>query len=801
MNLFKKRLLSPAVALLLYSSAMANDLTYSIEKQSLKDAIETISKKSNTPYIANSSFLDGKTSNAIKNIKGTKNALDKVLENSGLEAVIEDGAIIIKKKVVVGSGTVLEEVNINEGIYLPSGTTEGSGSYTTGSTNTATKLDLSLRDTPQSVKVLTEKYLEDANITSYQDMLKNITGVTVNRIDERVYPKARGFDVDYYLLDGMPTYAMANTRDYSANDPDMIMFDRVEIVKGANGLMTGSGNPGVGINMIRKHANSKEFTGNINISAGSWDDYSIKTDISTPLNDNGSIRARFVAKHQDSKSFLDFYEKTNDILYGVFDMDLTDTTYLSFGASYENIDRDGVRWAGIPSTYNDGSRTKFSRSTNVSGDWSDWDTKTKTYYTDLKQFVYKDISLNLFYSHRDMTTKSALAAYVGSVDKSSNLAADYSLSTFVGDVEEKEDNINFYVSIPFELANLKHEVVAGYIYNKYNLKKNNQKSDYKYTYAPGSGFDMFCQMGFLPCTQLDFNNINIANPNLSPTDKFRIFEREQSAKFLASKLSLMEELKIIAGVRVSDWEEKNTNGTDYKREFTDEVTPYIGVVYDIDDNHSIYTSYTNIFEPRTELDRDAKTLNPAEGDNYEAGIKGEYFDGKLNASLAFFRVEKDGVASDNDAPRLPDGSIPSKLVEGVVSKGVEFEMDGAITDNWALSFGISHFDAKEENGEKYKAESSRTTANLWSKYIFDRFELGAGLNYRSKIEETFMGNHVGQGGYTIVNTMFKYNIDKNMNLQLNIDNIFDKKYYEGIAQSNINYGEPRNFTLAMKYTF
>ena len=113
MNLFKKSLLSPAVALLLYSSAIADDLTYSIEKQSLKDAIETISKKSNTPYIANSSLLDGKTSNTIKNIKGTKNALDKILENSGLEAIIEDGAIIIKKKVVVESGTILEEISVS----------------------------------------------------------------------------------------------------------------------------------------------------------------------------------------------------------------------------------------------------------------------------------------------------------------------------------------------------------------------------------------------------------------------------------------------------------------------------------------------------------------------------------------------------------------------------------------------------------------------------------------------------------------------------------------------------------------
>lgn len=267
MNLFKKSLLSPAVALLLYSSAMADDLTYSIEKQSLKDAIETISKKSNTPYIANSSLLDGKTSNTIKNIKGTKNALDKVLENSGLEAVIEDGAIIIKKKAVIGSGTVLEEISVNEGIYLPSGTTEGSGSYTTKSTNTATKLDLSLRDTPQTVVVYTRQKLDDQDITTTQELVSKIPGISLTRWDERLNVSARGFEVNYYLYDGIPTTV------FDSQDPDLIIYDRVEIVKGANGLMTGVGNPAMGMNFIRKHANAKEFTGSIDASVGSWDNY------------------------------------------------------------------------------------------------------------------------------------------------------------------------------------------------------------------------------------------------------------------------------------------------------------------------------------------------------------------------------------------------------------------------------------------------------------------------------------------------------------------------------------------------
>ena len=165
--------------------------------------------------------------------------------------------------------------------------TENTGSYTTSSTNTATKLNLSLRETPQTVKVYTREYLDDRNIDSFQDLLNNITGVSTVRTDERQRAYARGFELDYYLVDGLPS-----TLTLGAGDPDLSIYDRVEVVKGANGLMTGAGNPAMGLNMIRKHANAKEFTGKVDASVGSWDSYSSSADLSAPLNSDGSLRGR-----------------------------------------------------------------------------------------------------------------------------------------------------------------------------------------------------------------------------------------------------------------------------------------------------------------------------------------------------------------------------------------------------------------------------------------------------------------------------------------------------------------------------
>ncbi|WP_323593444.1 TonB-dependent siderophore receptor [Aliarcobacter butzleri] len=677
--------------------------------------------------------------------------------------------------------TVLEEIKVSENNLILNSVTEETGSYTTGATSTATKLDLSLRETPQSVLVFTRQRLEDQNITSYQELLSKTPGVTLNKWDERVYPTARGFTIDYNLYDGMPTYSIA---DYGANDTDLIIFDRVEIVKGANGLMTGAGNPALGLNYIRKHANSKEFKGTIDLSAGSWDNYTSSADVQTPLNSDGSVRARFVAKHQDKKSYMDNYEKQTDVFYGVVDMDLTDTTYLSLGASYEDIQRDGVRWGGLPAFYTDGSRTNFSRSKTVSDDWTYWDNKTTSYFADLKQYIYDDISINASYSNRTMDSKTAIAYYFGTVNKVTN-NADGFLYDYVSDAKEEENNLNLYASIPFELAKLDHEIITGFGYNKYDFKKNN-----------------FAGTGYISASSLKFSNINIDNPQLSAnTPTLELPSKTiQKGYYLAGRFSLMEDLKLISGIRVSSWEYQAKNGNG-NREFDDEITPYAGLVYDIDKNHSIYVSYTSIFKPTDRQDKDNNYLDPAEGKSYETGIKGEYFDGRLNTSLSIFRIEQTGFEDTG----IPIASNPLKnafeRIDGVVSKGFELGVQGNLTDDFSLDFGLANFEAENPDGSKFNTDSSRTTANLWAKYTISNYRFGAGLNYKSKFYTGSGANKITQDEFITTDLMAGYKINKNLDLQLNINNVFDEKYYEGIGANSMVYGDPRNFTLGMKYTF
>jgi len=649
-------------------------------------------------------------------------------------------------------------------------------SYSVNSISTSTKLNLSIKDTPQAVSVFTREKLEDQNINSFQDLLAKTPGVTLNKWDERVMPTARGFQVDYFLFDGMPSYNM------KANDIDLSVYERVEVVKGANGLMTGAGNPAMGMNFIRKHANSKEFTGDISVSVGSWDNYQATADVSMPLNEDGSIRGRFVVKQQDSNSYMDTYKTGTDIFYGVVDMDLTDTTYLSIGASYEDLQRDGIRWGGLPAFYTDGSRTNYDRSKTVSGDWTYWDVKTKTYFADLQQYIYDDISLNLSISQREFDTDTALAYFSGQVDKITGLGTG-NPSRYTSESSEKESNIDLYATIPFKIGELDQEIIFGAMRNKHKVNKDSWSS------ANLSGVTV--------------DPLNLENPtgNWTTHGDNTLNETTQKGTYLAGRFALSEDIKFIAGTRISTWEYEAEDGNG-NRKFDNEITPYLGLVYDINPNHSIYTSYTSIFKPQSRRTESGNYLDPIEGKSVEVGIKGAYFDNALNASITVFRIEQDGVGESIDGKFVLNTTENAyRAVEGVVSKGIEFILSGEVNDNLTLDFGLANFQAEDADDEKYDTSSARTTANIFAKYAINDYRIGAGINYKSKIYTGSGASEINEDAYFTSDLMAGYKVNNNFDLQVNINNLFDEKYYDRIGTNSMVYGDPRSFTATIKYSF
>ena len=685
------------------------------------------------------------------------------------------------------TNTLLEEITISQeqSNSASNNVTEGTGSYTTKSMNTATKLDLSIRETPQSIVVITKQQMEDFNYTSLEDIINNTAGLNPSKFGtESVYMTARGFEIDYYQIDGIPTSRYTPVIDLS-------IYDRIEVVKGANGLMTGAGNPAASINMVRKHANSKEFTGNATISAGSWDTYRGDFDISTPLNSDGSVRGRIVSSYGEKDSYKNYYSKDTTVLYGVVDSDISDNTKVSVGAGYQKHEPKGSTWGGVPAWFSDGTATNFSPKDSFVAKWAYSNKIEKSAFVNLEHYFVNDIKIQANYSHYNIEDKNN-QTYMNSTNLNKTTGLGATLGSWKARSEDIDNTLDLYASIPFELANRSHEIITGIMYQKRDIDS--------FSYKATSNID-------ISNNSIYSWNSNIPEVTYESEKRSGKTTNEQEAAYIVGRFSIVDDLTLITGGRFTNYE-SDDKFNNYVYEQKNIFIPYAGLVYDLDENHSVYTSYTDIFQPQDNKDKSGKRLDPREGNNYEIGIKGEYFDKELNTSLALFRIEEDNVAKNDPSGAFVPGTITVASIasKGVVSKGVEFDINGEIIDNWNLGLGLSHFEAKDAQKENVSTNNPRTQVILSSTYKIKQLTFGGSIDFQGKTYNDTTSplgkTRIQQDAFAIANVMTKYEFNKNLSAQLNINNLFDKEYYANFVYGNqYIYGDPRNTTLSLNYKF
>lgn len=781
-----------ALSLVLSLSLYAQD-NFSLEKQSLEDSIKKIAKKSNMPYLADGKLLKGKTAPKIENVEGVKTALDKVLSGSGLEATIENGTIIIKQKTTVGKGTVLEEVSVNEKY---TSATEGTGSYTTERMNTATKLNLSQRDTPQSVSVMTRQQIEDFGYTTLDDAMQNITGISIDKgylVGDSGNFSARGFEISNILLDGVPISTGANGT-YNADNDSLDIYDRVEVVRGATGLTTGTGTPSATVNLVRKKP-TKETKGNASISYGSYDNYRGTFDVGGALNEDKTIRARTVITAQDRDMFYDNAEQKNYQFYSVVEADINDNLMATLGFHYRKVDNTGG-YNRLP-TNADGSFLDVSRKTNLSNDFDYWKQTDKTVFSELEYNFNNDWKAKLAGNWERPEQDIIFSAF-------SRISGDLYQNTQRYKLDNKQDSYDVSLSGPYSLFGRNHELMLGADYRKFENKNWGGWADYSWT-TNGPLVDPY-----------NWNSSIVSKPYIDMTKWPLHREVTQKGTYLATRLNLSDSLNFILGSRLS-WYENENLGTNTTYKATAEVVPYAGIVYDLDDNHSIYTSWTEIFQPQNSIDKSGNLLDPITGTNYEAGIKGEYFDGALNANIATFLIKQENRATDdlngpNPCPGTTGGFCKRASGE-VESKGFETEISGAVTDNWQLIAGYTYVKAeytKDVNssniGKTFDATLPQHQFKVSTTYKLpvdsNKWTIGANIYAQNDIKSNDF-DKIKQSGYYTVGVNTKYQYSKNLDVLLNVYNLFDKEYYQSLGWDtggNV-VGTPRTFLLSMNMKF
>lgn len=657
--------------------------------------------------------------------------------------------------------------------------------YSVPITTAGTKMSMVPRDIPQSVSIISQQRMQDQDLQTLGEVMTNTTGITASNIDsDRSDYYARGFLINNYLYDDIPT-SISNLWNFGDAGSDTAIYQRIEVVRGATGLMTGTGNPSAAINMVRKHADSREFQGSVSGSYGSWDKQRLVTDLSAPLTASGNVRGRVIAGYQDNDTWLDRYHTRKKFLYGTVDADLTDNTTLSLGYDYQESDTDDPTWGGLPTWYSDGSRTHYDRETNPAPDWSYSNHESKKVYADLTHRFSNGWQARLNGTHAESDFDSKLMYASGFPDKTTGSGVNAYGGWNKG--KRKLDSVDTYATGPFELFSRSHELMVGASYSRQNNHYYNSQS---------------------MLSEADIGNYNqwngsVADPVWSDWVDYSNDTIRQKSVYAATRLSLTDPLSLIVGARYTNWRAEGSTATSDKSD----VTPYAGLVYDINDTWSAYASYTSIFQPQTVRDSNGAYLDPVTGKNYEAGLKADWYNGRLTASFAVFRIEQDNVAQSENTYIPGTTETAYRAADGTVSKGVEFEVNGALTDRWQMTFGGTRYVAKDSDNTAINPFLPRTSLKLFTRYqlpMLTDLTVGGGVNWQNHTWEEADGplgsQRAEQGSYALVSLFGRYQVTRQFSVQANVNNLFDKTYYDYLASYAV-YGAPRSVSVTANYTF
>jgi len=663
--------------------------------------------------------------------------------------------------------------------------TEGSDSYTTGIMSTATKLPLTMRETPQATTVITRQRMDDQAMTSINDVVRFTPGLFLDFSSGpgRQTYSARGFEIDNLMYDGIPSgYDGVNV----GAQPNLAMFDRVEVVRGATGLVTGAGNPSAAINMVRKRPLAEQrvtLTG----AAGSWDDYRGEIDASSPLNDSGNLRGRVVASYRDANSFIDDVEEDHGLFYAITEADLSEDTTLTLGFSHQK-DKTNYFW-GSSMIGQDGHHLDLPRSYNPGTDWENKDQEINTLFAEVRHRLANEWSLQFNANYAEQN-----ALFSGSY-QSRWVNNTLARTVYQSAHDENQAGLDAFANGPFEAFGRTHELVVGASKRIYDMTTHN--------YSP---YDMNWP-------------INAGKPDFVHTDNGREVTT-QDGLYATTRLSLADPLKLILGGRLDWYDYDNRDGEgDYK--VTRNVTRYAGLIYDLDDHHSVYVSYSDIFTPQSSKDTSGTPVKPIVGKNYEVGIKGEYFDGALNASMALFRVDQENRAVQVFVPNCPQASCYEASGE-LRSQGVDFELQGALSENWQVGGGYTYARVHtikdsanpQKVNQRFDTDTPEHLFKLTTRYQFqgplEKLRVGGNVSWQSRIYNDVAlldgsNYRLKQGAYAVTDLMAGYRVNQHLDLQLNANNIFDRKYYSSVANSisygGDAYGTPRNLMMTAKYSF
>lgn len=827
-----------AAALLLASSgltgwaapqAMAQDQAertqrrFDIAAQPLTSAIMVFGRQSGIQVTASGDLVSGRSASAVSGDLAPAEALSRLLSGTGLTfRFLRTNVVALERAPQVsGDAVALGAVRVEGsdgtgGAGSRTSATYRSDSISTEGTKSYTAPIVSLgkgeqvRDIPQSVSVVTRQLIEDQGLVELTQAIAQAAGVSTN-VDSRggeLMFYTRGFEVNSVQIDGS-----SSGGGYEGHylNPNLAMYDHVEVLRGVDGLFSGMGNPGGTINLVRKRP-TRELQVIGTLSAGRWNNYRAELDVSTPITADGGIRARVVGSLIDREFFYDVAMDQKKFFYGIIEADLTPSTTITVGANYEDRKRK-AQYTGLP-IYEDGRILRLPRSTSLMPYWNGGTFETWEVFAGLEQRFGQDWVLKVNGSRIKRSGMEGNGGWTG--DLLSTGPSDEALFAWGYGYEATRTFYDVNLAGTFDLFGQTHKLLIGTDFQKHHW---------------GQIYNEAVWTNGKPTVDLfDFDPADYPAPDYyrKAYDYLPTIDRQRGV-YGRLTLEPVKAIKVVLGGRVS-WQKYdslgtayNTDGTvawDYHDRYKDSgvFTPYGGIVVDVTPQWSAYVSLARIYKSQASNLKGplpGTSLDPLKGSSYEIGVKGELADGRLNAAFALYKSTRTGEAVQDPAypPVFGDfGSSCCYLNAGkIVSKGFDSEVTGELLPGWQISASYT-FNKNENDGTTdlpYNSILPKHLAKLWTSYQFggglSQWKVGGGVTAQSRVfidETTWLGNRrrVGQGGYSVWNAMVEYAPSDVLSATLNLSNLFDKTYFASIGNRNDGawYGEPRSFMLTLR---
>lgn len=645
--------------------------------------------------------------------------------------------------------------------------------YRATRSSSATKTDTDIRDTPQSIAVVPAQVFEDLNTTRIDRALDFAGGVSrQNNFGGLSFLNysVRGFTTGELYKNGFAI----NRGSYSS--PDASGIERIEVLKGPAASLYGRGDPGGMINIVSKKPQAEAFS-QLKVSAGSWDRYRGSLDLNTPLTEDGSLLSRVNLATEDNQSFRDQVGSKRQILSPSLSWQLDADTRLLLESEFSRTESLFDR--GIPAV--NGQLGSVQRSTYL-GEPNDGDIRNdnQLLQLSLEHYLNDDWKLRLANHYAQGTLRG------NSSETSRLIGTEVSRFYRQRDFEWNNSITQAELHGHFELAGLQHQSLMGLEYENY---RNSQKYPQSLT-SLGYGLDIYH-----PVYGQD-------KPPLASTNDF--FEHSEShALNLQDQITFTERLRGLVGVRLEHLERRALNrGTGVSQEQENDVaTPRAGLLYQLTPEIGLFANASTSFKPNG-IGGQGQLFDPEEGLGYETGLKLDLFDSRLGATLALFQIDKQNVLTAD--PSTPGESIAAGEAR---SQGLDLQFSGQLSDAIRMIGAYAYIDAKVTQDNSLPEGSRllgipRHSGSLMGVYEFQNgrlkgADIGASANY--------VGDRSGQAGsafelpaYATLDLLAHYQASEQLRVGLNLNNLFDRKYYERAFNSTwVLPGEPRNFSLSL----